>query len=121
MSVFIIIGIVVYNYVYQEHRNIESESPEFTMTALDIGQRFTDNVQKAEQQFLNKTIAVTGKISDKEMQSITIDAQVFCQFIHPISIRQELEETIKIKGRVIGYDELLEQVKLDQCTIIKIE
>ena len=38
-------------------------------------------------------------------------------FKKEISFEENLQ--VKIKGRVIGYDDLLEQIKLDQCTIIE--
>lgn len=115
-----ILGVVGYNYLYQDHRNIESETAEFSMTSKEITQLFKKDAISAEQKFLNKTIEITGNITGKSTNEITIDDQVFCQFSEPINENQ-LRKNIKIKGRVIGYDDLLEQIKLDQCTIIKIE
>jgi antitoxin component YwqK of YwqJK toxin-antitoxin module len=118
--ILVIIGVVGYNYIYQDHRNIEKESAEFTMTAMEIANLFKEDAINAEQTFLNKTIEVTGNVSDSNKSEITIDSQVFCQFVEAIK-EMKHNENIKIKGRVIGYDDLLEQVKLDQCSIIKIE
>lgn len=120
LLILAIIGVVGYNYIYQDHRNIEKETAEFSMTALEVANLFKENAANAEQKFLNKTIEVTGNVSDYNKTEITIDNQVFCQFLEPINETQ-LNGNIKIKGRVIGYDDLLEQVKLDQCSIIKIE
>lgn len=120
LLILAIIGVVGYNYIYQDHRNIEKETAEFSMTALEVANLFKENAVDAEQKFLNKTIEVTGNVSDNNKTEITIDNQVFCQFLEPINETQ-LNGNIKIKGRVIGYDDLLEQVKLDQCSIIKIE
>ena len=118
--ILVIIGIVGYNYIYQDHRNIEKETAEFIMTAMEIANLFKEDAVNAEQKFLNKTIEVTGNVSDNNNTEITIDNQVFCQFVEPLK-EIKRNKNIKIKGRVIGYDDLLEQVKLDQCTIIKIE
>jgi antitoxin component YwqK of YwqJK toxin-antitoxin module len=118
--ILVIIGVVGYNYIYQDHRNIEKESAEFTMTAMEIANLFKEDAINAEQTFLNKTIEVTGNVSDSNKSEIAIDSQVFCQFVETIKEIKH-NENIKIKGRVIGYDDLLEQVKLDQCSIIKIE
>jgi len=120
LLILAIIGVVGYNYIYQDHRNIEKETAEFSMTAIEVANLFKENAIDAEQKFLNKTIEVIGNVSDNNKTEITIDNQVFCQFLEPINETQ-LNKNIKIKGRVIGYDDLLEQVKLDQCSIIKIE
>lgn len=112
-----VIGFLGYKYVYQDHRNIANESSVYKITALDISNEFEINPISSENKYLNKTIEVSGKISDKNSQNMIIDDKVFCQFSSKI---QTVTNTkiITVKGRFIGYDDLLEQVKLDQCIII---
>lgn len=117
--VLIITTVIGYNYVYQDHRDIESEQTEFTMSSVEINQLFSKNPTSAEQKFLNKTIEVSGLITDINSNDITIDDKVFCQFSNNLEPSLNKNEKVKIKGRVIGYDDLLEQVKLDQCSINK--
>ncbi|MAB47162.1 MAG: hypothetical protein CMC05_00845 [Flavobacteriaceae bacterium] len=117
--VLIITTVIGYNYVYKDHRDIESEQTEFTMSSVEINQLFSKNPTSAEQKFLNKTIEVSGLITDINSNDITIDDTVFCQFSNNLEPSLDKNEKVKIKGRVIGYDDLLEQVKLDQCSINK--
>jgi len=118
LVITVVVSIFGYNYIYQDHRDIESEQAEFTMTSSEINQLFSENSTSAEQKFLNKTIEVSGLITGINSNDITIDDSVFCQFSNNLETSLDKNENIKIKGRVIGYDDLLEQVKLDQCTII---
>lgn len=118
LVITVVVSIFGYNYIYQDHRDIESEQAEFTMTSSEINQLFSENSTSAEQKFLNKTIEVSGIITDINSNDITISDSVFCQFSNNLETSLDKNENIKIKGRVIGYDDLLEQVKLDQCTII---
>lgn len=118
LGLLIIATVIGYNYIYQDHRDIEKEVAEFSMNAEEISILFSENAKAAEQKLLNKTVEVSGLISDINLNDITIDGRVFCQFSNGTQTSKNKNETIKIKGRVIGYDDLLEQVKLDQCTII---
>ena len=118
LVITVVVSIFGYNYIYQDHRDIESEQAEFTMSSSEINQLFSENSTSAEQKFLNKTIEVSGIITDINSNDITISDSVFCQFSNNLETSLDKNENIKIKGRVIGYDDLLEQVKLDQCTII---
>lgn len=113
----IVVVIIGYRYVYQDHRDIATETSLYKLTALDISNEFAINPIASENKYLNKTIEVSGNISDKNPQNITIEGKVFCQFSDKIQTDLKTDQ-IKIKGRFIGYDDLLEQVKLDQCTII---
>jgi hypothetical protein len=118
LGLLIIATVIGYNYIYQDHRDIEKEVAEFSMNAEEISVLFSENAKAAEQKLLNKTVEISGLISDINTNDITIDDRVFCQFSNGIQTSKNKNATIKIKGRVIGYDDLLEQVKLDQCTII---
>ena len=119
LIVLIIAAIIGYNYIYQDHRDIENEIAEFEITSNEIALRFIENTEDAEAKYLNTTIEVSGNVSEGDSTSITLDDKVFCQFSQALQNENQLNTKLKIKGRVIGYDDLLEQVKLDQCTITK--
>jgi len=117
--VLIVVAFIGYNYIYQDHRTIENETAKFVMNSKEIENQFSTNIKTAEDLYLNKTIEVSGLISEVNTNNITLDDKVFCQFSEAIKASIKENSNLKIKGRVIGYDDLLEQVKLDQCTIIK--
>ncbi len=119
LPLLVILGVIGYNYIYQDHRVIENEKAEFTMPSGEIAQLFSDNPDESKAKFLNKTIVVSGVLSKVEDSGLTLDDLVFCQLSNSTLPHLENESEIKVKGRVIGYDDLLEQVKLDQCTILK--
>ena len=114
----VIIAIGIYKYIYQDHRNIKTEKSAFVLSSNQLSNDFINNLSEAEAKYLNHTIEITGITSDIEDHTLTLNDKVFCQFTEQIS-NISTNEYIKIKGRVIGYDDLLEQVKLDQCHIIK--
>jgi len=118
LAVLAVISILTYNYIYQNHRDINKEKAEYNLTSIEILNKFSIDPVNSETKYLNKTIQVIGKISDQSENTITLDHIVFCQFTSNINIQLEDNSQIKIKGRFIGYDDLLEQIKLDQCNII---
>ena len=111
------VSISLYNYVYQDHRNIETESPEFKSTPEDIVNEFKLDALVSEKKYLNKTIELTGIVTEINNTDLTLNNTIFCQFTENQTVTQNSE--VKVKGRCIGYDDLLEQLKLDQCSIIK--
>lgn len=115
LAVMVFIG---YRYVYQDHRNIAEEEAEFVITAQELTQNFENNASQSQTDYLNKTIVITGSITDIGEKSILVDNRVFCQFGNlPEGLK--LHSVVKIKGRCIGFDDLLGQAKLDQCSIIQ--
>ena len=116
--IVLIVGLILYNYIYQDHRNIASEDTEFVLSSSTISNEFSIDAESSERKYLNRVIEVHGSISELSKNSITINESVFCQFSEAISKDILTNTQINIKGRFIGYDDLLEQIKLDQCTII---
>lgn len=113
-------GFLGYNYIYQSHRDIESEKAEFTVNATELAKEFSENQEVSSKKYLNKTIIVEGELTEIEENSITISEAVYCSFDSNTDFsNQNVGTQLKIKGRCIGYDELLEVIKLDQATILK--
>lgn len=117
----IVIAFFVYQYIYQDHRDINTEKPEFTLSSDDLILQFSKNTSEAEAKFLNKTIEVSGLVSEVNNQNLVISNTIFCQFSNPITSPIDINTPINIKGRCIGYDDLLEEIKLDQCTITNLD
>ncbi|RKE94995.1 OB-fold protein [Ichthyenterobacterium magnum] len=114
----ILIIIIGYNYIYKDHRDIHKEQPKFTISSNNINAEFINNPVLSQEKYLNKTIEISGQVTEVNSNNITLDNKVFCLFTNQIIKTIKKGEKVKIKGRVIGYDDLLEQIKLDQCSII---
>jgi len=120
LFVLLLLSYFGYNYIYQGHRNIEQETAQHVITSKDLIAEFKTDAVLAETKYLNKTIEVSGIISEVTATEITLDDYIFSTFKESLDRNEsKINETIIIKGRCIGYDDLLEQIKLDQCTIKK--
>ena len=107
-----------YKYLYKDHRDIDKEEAVFKINSSIVNTEFSNDLIETEKKYLNKTIEISGDISEITENDLTLDGLVFCLFTKSIESSIKLNAQVTIKGRCIGYDDLLEQVKLDQCTII---
>lgn len=114
----VIIIFLGYNYIYQDHRDIENEKPDFSVTADAIFNKFSNDQKQSEADYLDKTIEISGLVTELNTNDLTLNSKIFCKFLNPMSTIKINDEVI-IKGRCIGFDDLLEQVKLDQCNLIE--
>ena len=116
--VVIIIVLFSYNYAMTGGgRDLEKEKSEFNMSAVDIFADFSANAEMATIKYLNKAVEISGKVTSINENVITLDEKVSCQLL--VSEEVLLNSQVKIKGRVTGYDDLLEELKLDQCLVVK--
>lgn len=114
--VLLVLGVGGYMYLYQEHRDIKNETPVAILSARDLQNKFSTNYDKSVSDFLNKTVEIKGMITESTDSTLVVDNLVFCSLLKD-SYKTDLNGVVTIKGRCLGYDELFEQVKLDQCSI----
>jgi len=114
-----IIGVVSYNYLYQNHRNISEEEADFILTTEELYLQYSSNLENASKKYLDKTIQLSGEITEIESDNFTLDEEVICYTDSTTIAAIKINRKIVVQGRVIGFDELLELIKLDQVTVIK--
>lgn len=121
LGFFIIAGIIflsVYRYIYKDHRNISKEEAAFNIAAKAINLEFIDNASLAEKKYINKVLIVSGVVTEINSTFLTLENSIFCQFKNSIPDNTKVNSYVYLKGRYIGYDDLLNEIKLDQCSII---
>jgi hypothetical protein len=119
LLVGLVIALLGYNYIYQDHRDIASEAPDYTISATELTQAFQKNEETATKKYLNKTVLVEGVVNTINSEGLTIEPSVFFALSEKEVGNPAVSKatTIKVKGRCIGYDNLLEEIKFDQASI----
>jgi len=113
-------GFIGYKILYKNHRDIGGEKASFSLSVKKFEQEFVINDSIANAKYADKTVEVQGKITniDTASNSIAIDEKLEAAFKEKIS-GLRLQQGIKIKGRFVGYDDLLGELKMDQVSILK--
>jgi len=118
---FLLICVVsfgVYSYVYKSHRNISDEKASYTFKTNQLIEEYSRDENSANSKYLDKVIVVSGKVTqiNTTEKSITLDEKLSGLVIDDLST-VKVDDSIILKGRFLGYDELLEEVKMDQITL----
>ena len=122
ITLFIIIIIVgFYLYIMNAGgRNIETEKADFKVTTAAFAKEFNANDAVATNKYLNKAIIVSGTITEINAKEnlVILDETTICQFLK-LNDSPQKGTKINIKGRFTGFDDLMGELKLDQCVILK--
>lgn len=113
-------GTMIYFYAYKEHRNISSEKPDYELKAEQLIKEFENNVEIANQKYADRTIISYGKITSLDLNNrmIVVDEKIVIEFSISIPKQLKIGDALKSKGRFVGYDELFQELKIDQATIL---
>ncbi|HMI06652.1 MAG TPA: hypothetical protein VK528_03830 [Flavobacterium sp.] len=121
LAVIIISGAFFgYKFLYHDHRDVSTEDASFTISVKALQDQFVSNDSLANAKYADKTIEIYGKVTaiDLASNAITIDEKLSAVMKEkPKAIKAG--DAIKVKGRFVGYDDLLEELKMDQVSILK--
>lgn len=116
--VIILACVGLYFYAYKGHRDIATENADFELTVSGLSKEFSENDSLANSKYADRTIQIYGKVTHVDLPShtIIIDEKLSVVFTDSVLPKINTEDAIKIKGRFVGYDDLLEEFKVDQAT-----
>ena len=119
VGILCLAGFGIYQYAYKPQRNIGLEKPDFDISVPNLELEFVKSDSLANLKFLDKTISIYGKITNIDLSNkiITVDKKLLARFTNSIPNTLQLQNSIALKGRVVGFDDLLEEIQMDQCTI----
>ncbi len=114
LSLLLILGLSTYTYVFKETATVAVSKPEFKGTS----EEFISNNSTQISEWNAKVIEITGIIFEINDEGVLIDENVFCQFSEHQDLKKlKKNQSVTIKGMVVGYDDLLNELKLNQCTL----
>ncbi|WP_163400199.1 hypothetical protein [Flavobacterium fluviatile] len=121
VSICLLTGISIYCYTYKEHRNIETETADYKVTVSGLEKEFSSNDSLAYIKYQDKTIVLTGRITaiDYTSNGIVLGKKIFATFSSHLPQNINPGKTLTIKGRFLGYDELLQEFKIDQTSVVR--
>ena len=119
-SAIVIVASVYFSF-NKPHKNFVKAPLDYTIQSTELFQKYQVDVSNANTSFLDKILLIKGTIKEISSNMIILDGNIVCSFNPPQTIDPKLKLTdkISIKGRCIGYDDLLEEVRIDNCSIMQ--
>jgi hypothetical protein len=116
LFIIVIAVFSVYKYSTKPPAEIEDRSVDFTGTYKELFREIEINAALWQ----DKIVLISGEISSLDDKGFVLSKNIYC-ILKEVSILKKItsKQNIIIKGRIIGYDDLLEELKLDQCIIQK--
>ena len=104
----------VYQYISMSPKDIVEITPEYVGDATEFNFLVTDNLSY----WTGKVVQITGEVTELTEDGVVINGTIFCQFENGDDLQSIVEnQQINIKGKLVGFDEILMEIKLNQCIL----
>ena len=114
-SIFILL--VSKKYIYKKHENISLKNPDFVISSDKLYYDFTNFTDSSNSKYLNKIILIDGNLISLDDRNILLSPGISILLEKNITKINQKEE-IKIKGRCLGFDNILMEVRIDKATLV---
>ena len=120
LIVIVLVGLVTGSWAvfFKPHRNIGTEKAAYSLTS----QKLTDEIKNdtaAFSKYVDKTLLLEGPVSAVEGSHISF-GNIICNIdstdISKVS-KVSVGQVLKVQGRLTTYNDLMEEIMLDQCVI----
>ena len=111
----LVLGAIIY-YSKSLQPNYELEKPVLETTADDLIWRFQVNSAK---DLLFQVVKVEGKVTGLDSLLVILDHKLICAPEPKSALIVSIGDSITIKGRCIGYDDLLDEVRMDHVFLLE--
>lgn len=116
IAALLVAGFAAYSYIMKGGaRNVQDEKPLYTLVPEKVIGEFATNEAAASKKYIDKPVVLTGVVTTAVRGEVVIGSKVICTMKDSVAVQPGA--TITLKGRVVGFDSLMEELKLDQCTI----
>ncbi len=109
-----------YLYVFHKpHRDAANEEASITLAAGSLVSQFNQDRNLADSLYLDQVVAIKGKLSEIDGDALKLEEGIYAKLDSNASLpAMNAGDSIYLKGRVIGFDELFEEVRLDFASVI---
>lgn len=110
---------IIYMYINKPHRNISEEKAIAVFRGSDLYTSFSTDKKSFNKKNLDQTLIIQGQITSLEENGLVLNDRCYILFKNSGLITTlKNNQSIAVKGRYVGYDDLLERLKIDQASLI---
>jgi len=118
LLILIFITGIFYFFTYQKkHKDWIYIKPQISLSAQELLQNFQNGEQN---DLINKVVQISGTVTALDDSLYILDKAVVCK--PAVNIESDIteKEFVTVKGRCVGYDDLLMEVRLDHVVVTEL-
>ena len=122
ISLIIVSLIFIFALYNKPHKTYVNEISAYSLSAENLFVEYNNNYKESNEKYLGNVLSISGVVTKYSRNLIILNNRIVCSFNEDDSALSSnnitLGDNLTIKGHCIGYDDLLEEVRVDHCIIM---
>jgi len=103
---------------YKPHRDVSAEKPKYELTSQVLSDAFKTDTS-AMSKYVDQALLVEGPVTQVEGTRVSL-GNIICSFDSTQTVKissLKAGDIVKIQGRLTTYNDLMEEITMDNCVI----
>jgi len=122
ISLLIVSLICIFALYNKPHKTYVNEISAYSLSAENLFAEYNNDYKESNEKYLGSVLSISGVVTKYSRNLIILNNRIVCSFNEDDSALSSnnitLGDNLIIKGHCIGYDDLLEEVRVDHCIIM---
>ncbi len=112
---------IAYIYIFHKpHRDIQREKSTYRLSGEELSAAYTEDVEMANELYLDQVIEINAVVIEVDGSNLKLDHDIYCMMLKDFKVPVHVKSReVIIKGRIVGYDELFKEVRVDNCELVQ--
>ena len=111
-------GVVAYSMYNKPHKDYGAAEVAQTWTSHNLVSWYSSHPAEDHAQWQDKVVLVEGPVSSSSDQGVVLSPGVAVTWEVGKAPTGALEGTVQVKGRIVGFDDLFGEVRLDHAQVV---
>ena len=111
-------GVVAYSMYNKPHKDYCEAEVAQTWTSHDLVSWYSSHPAEDHAQWQDKVVLVEGPVSSSSDQGVVLSPGAVLTWGCGNDPKSALEGTVRVKGRIVGFDDLFGEIRLDHAQVV---
>ena len=112
-------GVVAYSMYNKPHKDYCEVEVAQTWTSHDLVSWYSSHPAEDHAQWQDKVVLVEGPVSSSSDQGVVLSPGAVLTWGCGNDPKSALEGTVRVKGRIVGFDDLFGEIRLDHAQVVE--
>ena len=118
LSILLAAGSFLYYQFNKPHRDFAAEEAAYTLSAEGLVKAYKQDPSLSDSLYVDQLVAVSGEISELKENALLLSPGIYLSLDSTQSMKAlQVGQQVSLVGRVLSYDPLFEEVKMDNARI----
>lgn len=117
LSITVLLGVGLFLYIDRAPRTTHEQDTQYKLQSIMLKELLEEEGEAGLDSLINTIVELEGVCTSKTDSTLILEDWIFIQTTEKLE-QVALDQKVRVKGKCVGYDDLLQELKITQAYIV---